>query len=139
MRSSEAKRTVVYLPNELWLYLFELADKQNVTMTRLITTLVLKALGDEAPPCPSYLDYLRRNPSIKPTQEWAKLLHKKQLELIKSLLIQQKTNLSRKELARQTKLNVNTITKLIRNLHAFYPDNVLIERRGNEMYVKWVQ
>lgn len=139
MRSPEAKRTVVYLPNELWLYLFELADKQNVTMTRLITTLVLKALGDEAPPCPSYLDYLRRNPSIKPTQEWAKLLHKKQLELIKSLLIQQKTNLSRKELARQTKLNVNTITKLIRNLHAFYPDNVLIERRGNEMYVKWVQ
>jgi len=138
MRSPEAKRTVVYLPNELWVYLYELADKQNVTMTRLITTLVLKALGDKAPPCPSYLDYLRRNPSIKPTQEWAKLLHKKQLELIKNLLIQQKT-LSRKELARQTKLNVNTITKLINNLCAFYPDNVFIERRENEMYVKWVQ
>ncbi len=138
MRSPEAKRTVVYLPNELWIYLFELADKQNVTMTRLITTLVLKALGDEAPPCPSYLDYLKRNPSIKPTQEWAKLLHKKQLELIKNLLIQQKT-LSRKELARQTKLNVNTITKLINNLRAFYPDNVHVERRENEMYVKWVQ
>lgn len=138
MRSPEAKRTVVYLPSQLWVYLFDLADKQNVTMTRLITTLILEALGDEAPPCPSYLDYLKRNPSIKPTQEWAKLLHKKQLELIKSLLIQQKT-LSRKELARQTKLNVNTITKLINNLRAFYPSNILIERRGNEMYVKWVQ
>jgi len=138
VRNPYMRRVFVAIPMELWVYITEQAAELQVTKSRWITNLILTHLGDKAPRCERYKQYVAENPKLTGTQSWSRQRHNDRVERIKNLISLQK-EMSRSKVGQILSVSTKTASQIMRDVTMFHPDNakIVYRGRGGKMYLQW--
>jgi len=122
----------VYLPNSLWSFIRDEADRQNISMTRLVTNSLIDYFGAS---CPEH----NKDKELSPRQTQQAILRQQRLISIVDLLkASSSVWQSRKELSAKIGCKPKTLSSYVAELLAKCPQ-VRVEYRGqgNQMYLSW--
>lgn len=124
-----------YLPVELWVFIRDLADSQETTMSRVVVNALLELPG--APECPKYTK-VYKDKELTPTGKTMAKLRNQRIQHIAKLLKYAPGELwSRKELAREANCSIKSISRYIPELVARYPIRIVRKGRGSKIYLRW--
>lgn len=132
------KRSLIILPTELWKYIYDQAKEQKISQSRWMVLAILGFLGDKAPACDRFNQFILENPTSPPGQLLAKSNYEESLYKLRKH-VEKVKRISRTQVADFLDVSTKTASRVIHDMVAFWPDNaeVSYEGQGNKLYLQW--